>query len=457
MISYILRAFLLIMLSTGFVISGCHKPTDPDNQVSKPVFNPVGGTYVGEVDVTITTVTLGTTIFYTTDGSEPTSGSTVYAGPINIQTDTVLKAKAFREDLLDSPTATATYTISVAMPTISPPGGTYDNMVAVDITTATLGALIRYTTDGSEPNSNSPVYSSPIFVAQTTTLKAKAYRTGMHDSAIATATYTIELPPPGQMIHVPGGTFTMGRTTGSGNSDELPTHSVTLNSFYIGKYEVTQAEYSQYMQPGSSWTSNFGLGDNYPAYYVSWYAILKYCNLRSMAEGLTPVYSISGSTNPANWGAVPTSSNATWNAAICNWNANGYRLPTEAEWEYAARGATNNPDYLYSGSDDINAVAWYYNNSGSTIHPVGTNAPNELGTYDMSGNVWEWCWDWYSSSYYSSSPQNNPTGPASGSYSLLRGGFWNYGAAYCRVSYRGDGVPYDSNVVSGFRLCRAIN
>ena len=259
------------------------------------------------------------------------------------------------------------------------------------------------------------------------------------------------------MILIPGGTFTMGRTSGSGDSDERPTHSVTLSSFYMGKYEVTQAEYAQYMQPSSSWTSHYGLGDNYPAYYASWYAILKYCNLRSMAEGLTPVYSISGSTDPANWGSVPTSANSTWDAAICNWNANGYRLPTEAEWEYAARGATNTPDYLYSGSDDINAVAWYDgNNSPYGSKPVGTKAGNGLGLYDMSGNVFEWCWDWYSSSYYSSSSQNNPTGPASGSYRVPRGGGWYISAHYCRVALRDSYDPYGSGNVIGFRLCRAV-
>jgi formylglycine-generating enzyme required for sulfatase activity len=342
----------------------------------------------------------------------------------------------------------------VSKPVFSPPGGTYDSAVEVVITTSTLGTTILYTTDGSDPDLNSPVYAGPILVSETITLKAKAYRTGMQDSAIATASYTIELPPPpDQMIYVPGGTFTMGDTRGYVN--ELPTHTVTLNSFYIGKYEVTQAEYSQYMQPGSSWRSDYGLGDNYPAYYVSWYAILKYCNLRSMAEGLIPCYTINGSTNPANWGAVPTDYNDAWDAAICDWNANGYRLPTEAEWEYAARGATNNPDYLYSGSDDINAVAWYESNSGQTSHPVGTKAPNGIGTYDMSGNVYEWCWDWYGYGYYSSSPQNNPTGPASGSYRMVRCGGWIDSAGGCQVARRSNHVPSCGSYVVGFRLCRS--
>jgi len=341
---------------------------------------------------------------------------------------------------------------TVATPTFSPPGGTYTSSQSVSISCATSGATIRYTTNGSEPTESSSQYTAPINVSGNTTLKARAFRSGWTASETSSAAYTIN---PTVFVYVPGGTFTMGGTTGSVDYDELPTHSVTLNSFYIGKYEVTQAEYAPYMQPGSSWTSNYGLGDNYPAYHVSWYAILKYCNLRSMAEGLTPVYTISGSTNPADWGAVPTSDNSTWNAAICNWSANGYRLPTEAEWEYAARGATNTPDYLYSGSNDINSVAWYDSNSGAATHHVGTKSPNGLGIYDMSGNLWEWCWDWYS--YYSSSPSNNPTGPASGSYRLLRGGYWYNNATNCRVANRYDYDPYLSLNFFGFRLCRAAN
>jgi len=345
----------------------------------------------------------------------------------------------------------------VATPSFSPPGGSYESAQNVSINCASSGATIRYTTNGSEPTETSTQYSATISVSTTTTIKARAFRNGWTPSSIASATYTIGGGTPGQMVLVPGGTFTMGRTTGSGYSDELPPHSVTLNSFYMGKYEVTQAEYAQYMQPGSNWTSNYGLGDNYPAYYVSWYAILKYCNLRSIAEGLTPVYTISGSTDPANWGAVPTSSNYTWNSAICNFSANGYRLPTEAEWEYAARGATNTPDYLYSGSDDINAVAWYDgNNNPIGSKPVGAKAPNGLGLYDMSGNVWEWCWDWYGNIYYLLSLGNNPTGPVSGSDRVPRGGSWYVSAPDCRVARRGYYGPSGSSYGIGFRLCRAV-
>ncbi len=427
------------------------------NQVATPTFNPPGGTYTSAQNVTISCATPGVTIYYSTDGSTP---SIRYTKPVNISSTTTLKAKATKAGWTDSQIASANYTINitpntVATPTFSPPGGTYTSAQNVQISCATSGATIRYTTNGTDPTANSPTYSSPINVSSTTTIKAKGFKNGWTPSSTVSATYTLNSVPPGQMILVPGGTFTMGDTRGQGDSDELPTHTVTLNSFYISKYEVTQAEFSQYM-PSPNWTSNRGLGPNYPAYYVSWYATLKYCNLRSMAEGLAPCYSISGSTNPANWGNVPTSQNSTWDAVICNWSANGYRLPTEAEWEYAARGATNNPDYLYSGSDDINAVAWYYNNSGSSTHPVGTKAPNGIGAYDMSGNIYEWCWDWYSSSYYSSSPQNNPRGPESGSRRVLRGGSWSSSATYCRVANRASYNPYYGNDVDGFRLCRAI-
>lgn len=263
------------------------------------------------------------------------------------------------------------------------------------------------------------------------------------------------IPIPANFVYVPGGTFTMGDTRGSGtyNLSELPTHSVTISPFYICKYEISQFEYTQIM--GSNPSYNYGVGDNYPVYYVSWYATVKYCNLRSIEEGLTPTYSINGSTNPIEWGTVPTSNNSSWNAVISNWSANGYRLPTEAEWEYAARGASTTPDFLYSGSDDINSVAWYSgNNNPNGSKPIGTKAANGLGIFDMSGNVWEWCWDRAGNNYYSVSPSVNPRGPDTGSQRISRGGFWN-GISNYRVSYRGDDYPYIIDSGTGFRVCKS--
>ena len=265
---------------------------------------------------------------------------------------------------------------------------------------------------------------------------------------------------PEGFVLIPAGTFQMGSNVGYDSNK--PVHEVTITKpFYMGKYEVTQAEYEQYCSYGSSSpSSSYGDGDNYPAYYVSWYDALVYCNKRSMAEGFTPCYSISGSTDPSKWGTVPTSSNNTWNAVVCNWNANGYRLPTEAEWEYAARAEDNTVASLtYSGTSDVNKLgeyAWYSSNSNSKTHEVGTKKANGFGLYDMSGNVWEWCWNWWTNSYDAEAEGgSDPTGASAGSYRVYRGGSWDFSASFASVSIRYYYYPYDRNYNLGFRVVRA--
>ena len=219
-----------------------------------------------------------------------------------------------------------------------------------------------------------------------------------------------------------------------GDSDEKPVHQVTVSSFLIGKYEVTQAEWKEVMGLNPSYWK----GDNLPVENVSWYDAVDYCNKRSLKEGLTPCYSGSG------------------NSIICNWGANGYRLPTEAEWEYAARGGKHSKGYKYSGSNDIGSVAWYDGNAGNKTHEVGTKAANELGLHDMSGNVWEWCWDWYDSGYYAKSPGSDPRGAGSGSYRELRGGSWIYDDLDGRVANRSNYYPVIRYGNGGLRLARAV-
>jgi formylglycine-generating enzyme required for sulfatase activity len=219
-----------------------------------------------------------------------------------------------------------------------------------------------------------------------------------------------------EMVRVEGGTFTMGCTSEQGGDCygyEKPAHQVTVSGFQMGKYEVTQAQWRAVM--GSN-PSHFSGCDDCPVENVSWNDAQAYISKLNQQTGKK------------------------------------YRLPTEAEWEYAARGGNKSKGYKYAGGTDIGSVAWYSSNSSSKTHAVGQKQANELGIYDMSGNVWEWCEDWHGD--YSSSPQTNPKGPQSGSNRVLRGGSWDDLAEFCRVSDRSyDGIyPDYRDYRSGFRL-----
>lgn len=216
------------------------------------------------------------------------------------------------------------------------------------------------------------------------------------------------------MVYVEGGTFTMGCTSEQGSdcsSNEKPAHSVTLSAYYIGETEVTQGLWRAVMGDNPSY---FKKGDDYPVEQVSWQDAMAFCSRLSELTG------------------------------------NTYTLPTEAQWEYAARGGNKSRGYKYAGSDYLESVGWYGYNSGSTIHPVKRKSPNSLGIYDMSGNVYEWCKDWYGE--YSSSSQTNPTGASSGSYRVLRGGSWYNNAQCCRVAYRVIYTPTCRIYYFGFRV-----
>ena len=215
------------------------------------------------------------------------------------------------------------------------------------------------------------------------------------------------------MVKVTGGTFTMGATPEQGSDaydDENPAHKVTLSDYYIGKYEVTQEEWRSVM--GNN-PSNFK-GANNPVETVSWNDCQEFIKKLNELTGMQ------------------------------------FRLPTEAEWEYAARGGNKSRGYKYSGSNTIGEVAWYDGDSSKATHQVGTKQANELGLYDMSGNVWEWCSDWYS--YYSSSPSTNPIGSYTGPYRVCRGGSWFSNAQYCRVSNRFNYYPGYRYYNIGMRL-----
>ncbi len=265
------------------------------------------------------------------------------------------------------------------------------------------------------------------------------------------------------LILVEGGTFSMG--SNDGETDEQPVHTVKVSSFYMGKYEITNQEvvdvFTHGIESGALFVDSITVKNNYgnkqelldlddedcqivysrgrlavqpgkennPVIEISWYGAVVFCNLLSEMRGKDPAYNLSD-----------------WS---CNFTANGYRLPTEAEWEYAARGGNNHDGYEYSGSNTAGDVGWY---SSNETHPVGGKSPNSLGLYDMAGNVWEWCFDWYGSDYYSSTSLVDPEGPDSGSDRVLRGGSWGSDTSGLRCANRGRLNPANSGSNLGFRV-----
>lgn len=422
--------------------------------VATPEFDPPAGQYTGLLNVRITCSTDGATIRYTTTGLEPTENSSLYVEPVAINAITTLRAKAFKEGWNPSETAVAVYDMKVASPTFDPPSGIYKEAQYVEIISSTPDAQIHYTTDGTEPTFLSEIYTEPLHIIRDTVIRAIAFRSNWSPSNVTEAEYVMDYPDLPDMVLVHYGTFKMGDRHGTGRPHELPVHEVTIDAFHIGRYQVTQKQWVEIMGENPS-----GFNDDLsrPVDSVCWYRSLIYCNLRSIAEGLTPVYTIRGSTDPGDWGDPPYMGyDRDWDNAQMNINANGYRLPTEAEWEYAARGAVNEPDYIFAGSNNIDEVAWFNLNSNSMTHPVGLKQPNGLDIYDMSGNVWEWCWDWYGEEYYQESPDRNPEGPNTGSFRIIRGGSWSHSADNAKVSSRMNGFPYRANNFMGLRVVRSL-
>ena len=296
-----------------------------------------------------------------------------------------------------------------------------------------------------------------------------------HYRVVATVTNSANGAPAG-MVLIPSGSFTMGSAfVDDGDADELPRNTVTVSEFYMDMHEVTKALWDEVRawatNQGYAMTTGGGIATNHPVNFVNWFDVVRWCNARSEREGLTPVYyTNAGFTAVYKTGLV---------APFVNWNANGYRLPTEAEWEKAARGGTE--DTRFPWSDFTNKISWakanYYGASNSYSYdldgadgayhptfvtasfpytsPVGSFAPNGYGLYDMAGNVWEWCWDWYQSNYYTNMPTSDPRGPAGPlSDRVRRGGSWNTFARAVRVAERARDAPSTQNNELGFRCVR---
>ncbi|MCL2180397.1 MAG: SUMF1/EgtB/PvdO family nonheme iron enzyme, partial [Treponema sp.] len=238
-----------------------------------------------------------------------------------------------------------------------------------------------------------------------------------------------------ELVRIQGGSFIMGSPANEeGRRNNETQRQVTVSSFMMSRYEITQREYREVIGTNPS---NFTGDLNRPVESVSWFDAVEYCNRRSQREGLTPAYAISGSGN---------NRTVTWSR-----NTNGYRLPTEAEWEYACRAGTTTD---YNTGASITASHANFDGIINRTITVGSYAPNAWGLYDMHGNVWEWCWDWYD--IPEQRAQTDPRGASSGSYRVLRGGSWSFSAAYVRSAYRSVSTPTIQYYDSGFRVVRNV-
>jgi sulfatase modifying factor 1 len=227
-----------------------------------------------------------------------------------------------------------------------------------------------------------------------------------------------------EMVQLPGGRFTMGDEN---EIDAIP-HEVVVSSFFMDRYLVTQEQYEKVMGKNPSrWKS-----DKNPVEQVRWSDAVRYCNARSRLEGLQPCYDLQ-----------------TWE---CNFHANGYRLPTEAEWEYACRAGTETIYFFGNNPSKLTDYAWFDKNSSGRPQPVGQKRPNPWGLYDMYGNVWEWCNDFYKVDYYQESPEESPKGPKAGETKVVRGGSWKFSPESCRSGYRYNEAPGYADVCFGYDI-----
>ena len=438
-------------------------------QVAPVAFTPAG-------DIVTLSTTKGATIHYTTDGTDPKTSETRQEGnSVSITQQTTVKAYATKEELKESDVVEKTYLVV----TFNANGGTFADIKDTKTETVESGQKATKPTD---PTNGDMVLDG-------------WYTSKDDGTTLADTAYSFDTPVEGDIILyaawngwdsdgnivlknkvmsktseeqvLPTGTFQMGST--AGDPDEKPVHGVTISKgYFMGRHEVTQQLYFAVMGKwgGTEPSDTYGEGDGYPAYYVSWYDAVVFCNeltKKVLDDGACVYYSDAGLTK-----VYTTGDGATGETPYMDTSKSGYRLPTEAEWEYAARAGDITTDKMtWSGTDTetkLKEYAWYTENSGNEAgeekktHQVGTKAANSLELYDMSGNVWEWCWDWYG--YYSTESVTNPTGPtegSSGDLRVYRGGGWYSNAVYCTVSDREYVYPSYRSYDLGFRLVRSAN
>ena len=279
--------------------------------------------------------------------------------------------------------------------------------------------------------------------------------------AVKSINFKNEIPKYLKMIQISGGTFRMGSARGL--PIERPTHQVTVNSFEIASTEITQKFYKEVMEENPSLFKN----EYFPVLNVSWYDALVFCNQLSIYEGLTPCYSVDGKTNPSEWGYKPHENGYLTGKIECDFSAEGYRLPTEAEWEYAALGGAEPDQFYFGGTNNLDSVGWFGGNSKSDSgaalpHEVALKNANGYGLYDMNGNVSEWCWDIYGK--YSKTAQTNPLGAKEGGNKkkdkpdkrVHRGGSFGLIETLCSNTSRAEKDPHFTDSKRGFRIVRTV-
>lgn len=501
---------LLAAMAMGLAVFGCKAETETEYEekvyAEAVTFTAEDAGEAG-VKVAMATKTEGAAIYYTIDKS---SESLKYSEPLTFSKDTEIKAFAVKEGIENSPISVAKVSIKTktitekvyvcakcqkeyktAQEAIDCCAETPDTTAPADVT-----ELVAATKDSSVLLTWKDATDEDIFgylVSWKAEIQGRALVALEKDSLVAAKgqqgcvvsgltnctkyTFTVKtmdisgnkskgVPVNATPKAVPEGFAEIPAVLIDGTESWTPSSKVfisgralEISSFYMSDHLVTRGEYKALMGEDPSYASAYDkdgkklTGDdnvkNNPVNYINWYDALVYCNTRSIQEKLTPCYKINGETDPSKWGEVPTNNNSTWNAATCDFTADGYRLPTEAEWEWAARGGES---YTYAGSDDIDEVAWYTSNTkGTGTRDVKTKKANAYRLYDMSGNVYEWCWDWYGSI----SSDTADTGSASGSFRCQRGGSWYNIADHAQVAIRVVNFPFNRDITFGFRLVRS--
>jgi sulfatase modifying factor 1 len=407
--------------------------------------------------VAITAILLFAGCAKTTDSPDPVTPNPTPDAVISLLAISGVTAPVYGATPVTTITETAQYTGTVAW------SGTPATFGASTVYTATitLTAKAGYTLSGVAANSFTVAGATATNPVNSGVVTAEFPATG--DGSYSSVNI-------GTLKYVPAGTF---------QRDATATNTSTVSAFRMSQHEITRAQFLAIMGTDPS-NAIYSSGTTDPVQSTNWYHAIAFCNKLSIAEGLTPVYSVSGVTDWTNlpYVSIPTTTNADWNATTANWAANGYRLPTEMEWMWAAMGATsdrtngytgtgtNTTGYqkAFAGSTGSNAIGdyavfgYYGSETGRTTtessNSVGskTTGANELGLYDMSGNVWEWNWDW--SGTYPTGSQTDYRGAASGTYRVLRGGSWTYDASYCTVAIRYICNPNGQGSNIGFRVVR---